>query len=1320
MERFITEITYQPVVHDPFAGPSIVLTSPTTEPQREVWAASQMSAEASCAYNESVSLELEGVVDIPVIANTIDRLVQRHEGLRTVFDSTGMRVLVLERVDIHLEVHDLSGRSNTDQEEERKRIGRTLMTTPFDLMNGPLFRAVLFKLANDRYVLRLVGHHAVCDGWSLGILMADISRIYSALLEEKEPELPEAIPHSRYAEAINTFYRSGENEQVKRYWKELFAEPIPRVDLPTDRPRPAEKTWTATRLDIPMDPALITGLKQVATRYGSSFVTTLLSVYEVLIARITGQRDLVIGLPAAGQSDMGMKDLVGHCVSLLPLRTVLDEEIPFHEYLKERRKAVLDAFDHQRFTFSTLLQELNVPREPGRVPLVPVIFNIDMNMDDGVAFKGIRHRFVSDPRAYEQFELTMNASGSGDRMVMEWSYNADLFDERTVRGWMNDLTALVERVSKAPETRLIDLIEEDAERAPIAPIEWSGTTRPLDPALNVATLFDQAARTHADSNALVQGNASMTYTRLRDRVDTLAAHLITLGVAPGVFVGLCATPGFDLLTGLLAIVRAGGAFVPIDPTYPAERLSYLLEDSRVPILLTDRRSQRQLTAFQGRTVWLDDLGKLPVPTRRPAFSANADDPLYMIYTSGSTGQPKGVVVPHRGIVRLMREQNYFDFGPELVFHHHLSISFDASQLSIMCALLHGGTLVLSTEEKPSLPEIAGSVKKHGVNALITSTGLFKLLVDEHLHELKGLRHLLVGGDVFPLAHARKAFDVLGPGVLMNGYGPTEDSVMCTVFTVKQRTELDHALPIGKPLPNAPAYVLDVKQRPVRIGQKGELYLGGPGVALGYWQREELTAQRFLRDPFAQDPTARMYRTGDQVRWRADGNLEFIGRVDDQIKIRGFRVELGELEAALNDLPSVKDKVAIALAENGGEKQIFLYIVPTDDSLPEDPRTLALLEKVKTHLAARVPEHMLPAAVIALRAMPITSGGKPDKKKLPAPPKSATRMRMEYAAPRDTLEALLAGIWAKLLKVDRVGVSDNFFEIGGHSLLGIQMFAQVEKQTGKRLPIKTLFQAPTIAQLALVVGGEKQPVQAWKNLSAIQPNGTRVPFFCVHGDEANIFVPRYLGEDQPFYGYFHQGEDGHPIAYTSVERIAQHFIQELRSARPHGPYLLGGYSFGGIVAYEMACQLVAAGEQVPLLALFDTYAPEDGLRSATEEEKTYMPIKRWVMRKLVKRYLNRGELLPAKVRHFHIIDTYGKATRAYRAPMYPGRITLIRANGSPGAKDMGWGRLAQGGVEVRPVQGDHYSVIKEPHVRALANELRASIDRAMGSSSAAAL
>ncbi|MBX2977650.1 MAG: amino acid adenylation domain-containing protein [Flavobacteriales bacterium] len=1313
-ERFITEPNFTPVDFDPFAGPAIARTAPSTEAQREVWVASQMSTEASCAYIESVSLELEGPLDRTLMERTIQQLVERHEGLRSTISADGMRVIVQEAMEVPFTFADLSTKSDAERAKELQALADRDMSAPFDLLHGPLFRTHLIKTGTDKHLLRLSGHHVIMDGWSLGIIMADVSRIYTALQQGTEPKLPQVFGFSEYAIAQIDFAKSAEHKQVEQYWLDLFKGPIPRVDLPTDRPRPKQKTVRGQRLDLEMDPALVRRLREVATRSGASFVTTLLTSFELLIHKLTGDSDLVVGLPAAGQSDFGMKDLVGHCVNLLALRSRIDEEQPFIDHLKARRTAVLDAFDNQKYSFGTLVRKLNVPREPGRIPLCPVVFNIDMNMDDGVAFAGIKHRFISNPRKYEHFELFLNATGNEEGLVLEWSYNTDLFDEGTVRDWMAQFTALVDRICTRPSAAIGELkgtspLDGDQEM-PQAP--WHGQA-PAYPKMSIGELFEEVAKAHAERVAVELNDQRISYAELGQRVNALSNVLVGMGIKPGDPVGLCVDRSFDMVVAMLATLRAGGCFVPFDPAYPADRLAFMFSDTNVKVMLTQRhlagalpKNNAMPDGGQARIIFLDEVssgGEHVMPQVTP------DMPAYIMYTSGSTGTPKGVVVPHRAIVRLVREQNFLQFGPDLCWLQLSNISFDASTLEIWGPLLNGGRLVLQAQQKPTLPEICDTIQKHKVTSVWFTVGLFNMLVDSQLERLKGLRHILTGGDVLSVPHVKKALKALGPNVLINGYGPTENTTFTCCYPINDEASLADGVPIGFPLNNTTVHVLDEDLNPVAVGRKGELYTGGDGVALGYWKRKDLTSERFINDPFSGNAGAKLYRTGDLVKWRADGSIAFIGRADGQVKIRGFRIELGEIENAIAEVPGVKDRVVIARNAPQGEKQLVAYVVPKQASSAEEQAVLMAM--VRSRLRERLPGHMIPTAFVVLPELPLTANGKVDRRALPDPEVRQQLLRAEHVAPRDIAELKMAGIWSAALNTQGIGIHDNFFDLGGHSLIGIQVLSQVAQQFGRQLPLSALFEAPTIAEFTRSLKTNGAGAN-WKNLAAIQPLGELPALFCVHGDEANHFIPRYLGMDHPFYAFFHQGEDGSAIEHVTVEKIAEHFIGELKQARPNGPYLLCGYSFGGIVAYEMAQQLRAAGDEVPMLVLFDTYAPRMHMEAVRSDRKFYDWIKSAVYRKMIKRELAQGHKLSPRLRHFHIIDTYDRAVNAYSPSPMDGPITVFKARNSWGAETMGWNELTKGQLEVNVVPGDHYSMIKEPHVKELVKALASSMDSAL--------
>ena len=1312
MEKFIPSISHKPVDHDPFASRRIVATVPTTEAQREIWTATSMSAEASCSYNESVSLRLKGKLDRKALSNALQDLVAAHESLRSSLSSDGTRLIIYSDNEFGYFVHDWKGQGTSERVKLIDNLSDTLMTTAFDLKSGPLFRADLILEEEEQAQLRLTAHHVICDGWSLGIMMADIASFYNAHLLGKEIDDSHVIPFRQYVQETITFNKTPTSVEVKQFWLDLYANKIPRVDLPTDRKRPPLKSYAGERIDMEMDKALVRTLREVSTRNGSSLVTTLLTCFELLIHKITQQHDIVVGLPAAGQSDMDMRNVVGHCVNLLPLRVQIDSNASFVEHLKKRRTAVLDAYDNQRFTFGSLINELRVPREAGRIPLVPVVFNVDMNMDDGVSFEGIQHTFISEPRKFENFELFLNATGSEEKLVLEWSYNVSLFDHTTIQDWMSQLTEIIRSVAQNPHIPIRDIGDQIIELSPTiaARKDWEGSYELISSNITIDAIFSDKAKNAPNSVALIAGESALSYAELEQRAEAIFEELKKQGVQVGDPVGISLERSFDMIASMLAILKAGACFVPFDPSYPKERLTFMLEDTAVSILVLSDKTRPFLPAHKAAEIVVEDISQAH-RTISDAPKHGVHDAAYIMYTSGSTGTPKGVVIPHRAVIRLVKDQDFLPFSEELVFLQLSNTSFDASTLEIWGALLNGAQLVLQPQQKPTLNEIVDTIQKNAVTTVWFTTGLFNLLVDEQLNNLESLKHIFSGGDVLSVPHITKAFDQLGPGVLHNGYGPTENTTFTCTYQINDLRDIEHGIPIGCPIAGTNILVLNEIGERAKVGEEGILYTGGNGLALGYWRRPALTDEKFIDDPFR--PGEKIYNTGDLVKWLPDGNLHFIGRSDSQVKVRGFRIELGEIEKALDDLSSIKDRVVICRTDRPNEKELVAYIVPSQ--FGDENATItdlsdhdALSGQAREHMSSKLPAHMIPMAFVVMEELPLTANGKVNKRVLPPPTRKTNAMKAQYVAPRDNLEQIIAGIWSDLLDVDRVGVRDNFFELGGHSLIGIQLFAAIKNQLGKELPLKTLFAAHTVAAQARMIKDQGWS-NSWQNLSAIQPEGSKTPFFAVHVDEANYFIPKAWGTDQPFYAFFHQGEDGHRILHTEVKDIARHFIQELRQVRPHGPYLLGGYSFGGIIAFEMAQQLSAIGESVPLLALFDTYDPVQYIKVMKQESKFYDVIKKPIMRAIASYFLKRNKPIPGKLRHFYIIDTYDEAIRKYEPRSYKGSITVLKTKSSAGEDHLGWKSWSDQ-VDVKLLPGNHYSIVKEPHVYDLAKALYSSIEK----------
>ncbi|HEX3146286.1 MAG TPA: amino acid adenylation domain-containing protein, partial [Pyrinomonadaceae bacterium] len=937
------------------------------------------------------------------------------------------------------------------------------------------------------------------------------------------------------------------------------------------------------------------------------------------------------------------------------------------------------------------------------------------------------------------FDLTLEITDDGDQLVCLFESNADLFERDTIARMMTHFQNVLAGMTVHPEQKISDVpLLSEGERRQLL-VEWNDTKTEYPSTQSIQELFEEQASSTPEAPALIWDDGELAYRDLNARANQLARYLRDRGVKADTRVAVCMHRSPDLIVAVLAILKAGGAYVPLDPAYPQNRLEFMMTDSGAPLMLTQTAIAAQLPANDS-VICIDALGdRLSRQSESNLKCASgADNLAYVMYTSGSTGNPKGVTVTHRNVVRLVKNTNYASFSPDEVFLQASTISFDASTFEIWGSLLNGARLVMLPAGPPSLKELADAIKRHKVTTLWLTAGLFHLMVDNHLDDLRGLRQLLAGGDVLSVPHVKRVFQELPNCRLINGYGPTENTTFTCCYPLNDLSKVNGSVPIGFPISNTSVYVLDRHSNPVPVGVPGELYIGGDGLARGYLDRPELTDERFVRNPFSVNED-RLYRTGDLVRYKATGEIEFIGRVDNQVKVRGFRIELGEIEAALMQHRGIREAVVVA-RKDSGDKHLVGYLVPRHGDL----RT----EEVREFLQTRLPEYMVPSVFVTLAALPLSPMGKIDRRALPEPNEIQREIENGFIAPVDELELKLTRLWEQVLRVSPIGTDENFFELGGHSLLAVKLFAEIEKNFGKNLPLATLFQAPTVGQLARVLRDEGWQ-DGWSSLVPINAGGARTPFFCVHAAGGNVLeyhdLARLLGPDQPFYGLQAKGLDGKSDPHTSIKEMAAHYIKEMREVQPIGPYLLGGRSSGGTIAFEMAVQLAAQGERVALLALFDTFPagyfklldPSLGqrlsrrakkwqthivnLRSLTAIEKLryvvtklqYAPAKakHKIYRRAYKIYQKFGKPLPIVLQNIEEINF--AAVKDYQPQIYSGDVTLFLATDLTADYDSqdGWRELVKGRIHTREVPGNHLNIIKEPGVRVLAEKLRAAIAQA---------
>ncbi len=1047
---------------DPFAGPAIQRTAASTDPQRELWTAVQMGEDASCAFNESISLDLEGALDLAALEGALSDLVARHEVLRSSFSADGTQLLVAEPSPVPLALVDLSGKSEAEQRDALDRHLAREVETPFALEQGPLLRAALLRFSPTRHRFTFTAHHIVCDGFSMAVILRELAALYTARRTGIPAALAQAPLFTRYAESQRVQVGTEAWTAAERYWLSQFKTAPAPVDLPADRPRPAVRTWSSRREDVVLAADLVEAVKRAGAQAGCSFFTTLLAGFEALVYRLTGQDDLVVGIPAAGQSFVGESGLVGHCVNTLALRTAVRGGAPFTELARSVRTTMLDGYEHQVLTFGALLEKLPLARDPSRLPLTSLLFNVDQAVrGEDLPFDGLKVRFSSNPRHFENFDLFINAAESNGQVVLECQYNTELYDGASVRRWMASYQELLRAVAANPATSIDELpivSADELERMH----RWNAErARPFERGVTLHQLVSRAATAHPSSVAVEAADGRLTYAELEARSNRLARKLRAIGVRRGAGVGLCTDRSLDLVVGLFGILKAGGAYVPLDPAFPKERLAFYAEDSGLAALVSQASLEGTVAAEGVPTVLLDrDRAELEALDASPlpagADDAGPEDVAYVIYTSGSTGKPKGVLVPHRSVVNFLLgvgEEPGIRTSDALLAV--TTLSFDIAVLELYLPLLHGARVVLASKEMAQDGALlAQAIRERGVTVMQATPATWRLLLAAGFEGGEGFT-ALVGGEALPKDLAAALAGRVG--VLQNMYGPTETTVWSTSYRVPRSGA---PVLIGKPLANQTVYVLDARLRPVPLGVPGELYIGGEGVTLGYLGRPELTAERFLADPFR--PGGDMYRTGDVVRLLEGGDLEYFGRNDFQVKVRGYRIELGEIEAALSSHPGVAQAVALVREDRPGDVRLVGYVVPRAGEVAEDA--------LRSHLRSTLPEYMVPQHFIHLPRLPLTPNNKVDRKALPAPTAGAQSTAV-HVEPRTDAERLVASVWQEVLGLPRLSVTDDFFKLGGHSLLAAQAMSRLQRDHGIVIGMRKLFEAPTVEQFARLLPSE---------------------------------------------------------------------------------------------------------------------------------------------------------------------------------------------------------------------------------------------------------
>ncbi|WP_394749356.1 non-ribosomal peptide synthetase [Spongiimicrobium salis] len=1313
---------------DPFAGPAIERVMYTTQAQAEIWIACKLGGEdANRAYNESVSLVLTGALNQIILEHSVEELIQRHQALRATFSADGRFMCVFKEVPIDIVNQDFS--SLPENERERALAAYLLEDANyvFDLIRGPLFKVGLLKINPFEHRLILTAHHIICDGWSTGIMLEELGGLYSAYVSNKIPTLPEVDSFDSFVDEQQSFIESDAYKKTLRFWLQQYESSIPQLSLPTDFPRPELRTYKSERLDFAIDRDLLAALKKTGVKAGCSFVTTLMTAFEVFLYQQSGQDDIVLGLPSAGQSVLGKTQLVGHCVNLLPLRTKISQDISFTDYLKQRKSAIFDAYDHQQLSFGQLLQKLSISRDPSRVPLVPVIFNIDMGMTNQVSFTDLSYKLISNPRTYEAFELFLNATGTEDALILEWSYNTSLFKATTIEQMMVSFKEILTKIVAAPHAAIGTIAKADDTA-----YRKLNQTQASYPQLSLHELLAKQAQRFAKRRAIIYGETEISYEQFEERVNQLAHLLTQKGVATGTIVGVSLPRSIELVITLTAIMQCGGAYLPLDHSYPNQRLEFMMDDADVGVLISSNTFS-STPKTEATTFFIEDLfsNLHTLPTTPLAKTIPNDQLVYILYTSGSTGKPKGVPVTHKNLLNFlysMLEEPGITENDRLLSIS--TISFDIAGLELFLPLLKGAELVIANDETAKDSRLLLELLvKEDITILQATPTSWQMLLDAGWEQKLPLK-ALTGGEALPMRLAKKILNRVNE--LWNVYGPTETTVWSTV---KQITLDDDIITIGHPITNMQFYIVNEQGVLVAPGTIGEICIAGDGVTEGYWKRPDLTLEKFIPNPFNAALGTTLYRSGDLGRLLPNGELQCLGRIDHQVKIRGHRIELGEIEDVVHRLEGVHSAVVLV-----HDNRLVANIVPiAKEELPENHMVLW-----KQEVTAQLPPHMVPYDFKLFTEFPTTLNGKIDRKAL-LKSDSETTENHSFTGPRNKTEALLSRIWEECLEMEKIDVFSDFFELGGHSLLALRIMTQIEKETGKRLAISSLLEYPTIAKLASFIAIHDEPT-ALDSLVPIKEGGNKTPLYIVHGGDYNVLIfhalAKNLDDDQPVYGLQAKGLNGIDEPHDCVKEMASDYIKEIMKANPEGPYALAGYSFGGVIAFEMARQLTAQGKKVNTVALLDSYVFPNYYYASPLKKKMVSAL--YLVGKVgfaiktmfysVSHFKRRMRLLKNGLYHHYLKLKHGKEKHhemLYNWPlkldtmhhqaicryhMVPQDIEVdlfrVSTNDIYFAHDpkyLGWKKFALKGVQKHMIPGNHQDMFSSPNVETMGRTMQEILD-----------
>jgi amino acid adenylation domain-containing protein len=1311
--------------------------APLSFSQQQVWVNSNLVGDLP-VYNEAMTVIKRGSLDHAILEQAIGEVIRRHEIWRTTFDVVdGQPVQLVHPASDTFQIPrvDLTALPEASRKKEAIRMASEEASKLFDLQRGPLLRATLYDLSEDDHQLFMVFHHIIFDGMTAyRVFLPELAAIYRAFSEEKPSPLPD--PRIQYAD-FACWQREQVNGQMSAkhldYWKEELRGDLPILSWPNDFPRPAAQTYRGVLRNASLDPDLIQPLRDLSVQAGCSLYTTLLTGMSAVLHRYTGQTDIILGGLSACRHNPESEALLGCFMNPIPLRIDLSGDPTFCDLLARARETVLGGLDHEEMPFEQIVSELRLRPDPSRNPLFQIIFALEPDVSPVDRQWNLTLEDFSSGAS--KVDLSIVLDDRGERVSGPIVYNPDLFEDSTISRLMAHWNALLRSVLANPDLP-ISLLQfmSPAEKHQIL-CDWNRTAVDYPKNSCVHELFEAQAARRPENCAVVFRDQRLTYRELNQKANRLAHRLIELGVGPDVVVGVCAERSVEMIIALLGVLKAGGAYLPLDPEYPLQQLSFVLRDCGVRFVVTSGESAARVPSDGITLLPMDSPEFTKKSCDNPSVPVRPNNLAYVMYTSGSTGHPKGVEIEHRSIVRLLFGIDYFDLDETKTMLQFGPFTFDAATLEIWGPLLHGGKCVLYPGKVPSVKELGELLRVHHVTTALLTASWFNMTIDEDPQVLAGLQQLAPCGEALSVPHIRRAMELLPNVELINGYGPTETTTFACCHKIRHLPGPSAtSIPIGSPIANTECYILDQNLQPVPVGVKGELYIGGVGLARGYRNQPDLTQERFIRNPFSDDPQSRLYKTGDAARFLPDGTIDYLGRLDDQVKIRGFRIELGHLETILRQHPKVQDAACTVLGENT-HKQLAAYLVYSKGS---DGSSMEMREYVRT----MVPPYMVPDKFVTLDAIPLGRNGKVDRRSLPTPDSVAAASPRIPAVPQDDIEKEMVQLWEKLFPRQSIGCDDDFFSLGGNSLLAAKLVVRVEKAFGKRVSLASIVAAPTLKQFAALVRTH-QPVKKIAQMTAVQPKGTKPPFFCVGGGVLFRRLVDRLGTDQPFLTLILRKDAVEKLKTPySLEEISGHLLDAMRERQPNGPYYLGGFCQDGILAYEVARQLILCGEKVGMLFLFETVNPApptgDRVRSYWRRTSIRVKFRLGQLRKIgtpdfscflrsemtnirrrttsfIWRTSYRAHRLAGDARLSSLDSIVHVASRTYKPKPLSCPTLLFRGTqwpvASAGDPYFGWRSLLTGWNESIEIPGDHTGIFHEEGAEQMAKQMKIHMKKA---------